>query len=157
MRNNRYAFGLVLIAIGAFALLAKLGWSLFSWNVVWPLALLIPGLLFHYLFFSGRLREPGILVPGGILTTYGFLFYFCGVFGYQWMGTLWPLFILGVAIGLFELYLFGGRESGILIPVFILGAVAFVFLFFNFAQTNFIYIIAIVSIIVGLFVLFKRN
>ncbi|MEX2104353.1 MAG: hypothetical protein WD907_03350, partial [Bacilli bacterium] len=126
--NSRFMIGFILIAIGIFALLSKLGWALFSWNLVWPIVLFGPGLMFHYAYFSRRIRNAGILVPGGILTTYGLLFFFCGLFGYHWMGTLWPFFIIGVAVGLFELYLFEGRNSGLLIPIFILSAIGITFL-----------------------------
>lgn len=122
-RNSNIVIGVVLIIMGVLFLMSNLGYLNFSWSYVWPLALLVPGLYMHFAFFTGIDRNPGILVPGGILTTYGALFYANVFFGWRIMAELWPLFLLGVAIGLFELYLFGNHDKGLLIPVGILGGI----------------------------------
>ena len=40
---------------------------------------------------------------------------------------MWPGFIMAVAVGLFELYLFGSRDRALLIPVGILGGLSIIF------------------------------
>ena len=113
-------------------------WRVFNLGALlsrfWPaLFLLLPGLLFHYNYFSGNRRNPGVLVPGGILLVLGLVFQFNMLFG-GWDIT-WPLIIFSVAFGLFELYIFGDREKGLLIPVGILGGLSFLF-FFSFSLSK---------------------
>lgn len=120
-RNSDIVIGAVLITMGILFLMSNLGYLNFTWSYVWPLALLVPGIYMHFAFFTGIDRNPGILVPGGILTTYGVLFYANVFFGWHMMADLWPLFLIGIAVGLFELYLFGNHDKGLLVPVGILG------------------------------------
>ena len=101
----------------------------------WPLLFLIlPGLLFHMGFFAGRNKNPGLLVPGGILLVLGVAFQINMLFG-GW-DILWPVYIFSVAFGLFELYIFGGRDKALLIPVGILTCLSAVF-FISFSDTFF--------------------
>lgn len=157
-RNSNIVVGAVFIAIGALFLLSNLGYVSFSWNYVWPLALLIPGLYMHFAFFTGIDKNPGILVPGGILTTYGALFYANVFFGWNLMSELWPLFLIGIAVGLFELYLFGNHDNGLLIPVGILGGLGLMFLtrsfiFFDVRK----YLVPALLILIGLLIIARRD
>lgn len=87
--------------------------------IFWPsLFLILPGLIFHSGFFTSSNRDAGLLVPGGILLFSGITSQVSMMFD-LW-GYLWPGFIISVAIGLFELYLFGNRDAGLLVPVGIL-------------------------------------
>lgn len=94
---------------------------------LWPLFILVPGLIFEASFFISR-NNPGVLVPGGILTTIGIIFLLDTMLGGGTIHYTWPLFPLSVAIGLFQLYLFSGRHWGLLIPVGILSVVSLIFL-----------------------------
>jgi len=137
MRNNGVVvFGLILILIGLIGILNGLEIIDVSWRNIWPLFILVPGLLFELGYFINGRKEPGLLVPGGILITYGALFLFCALYGMEWMQKLWPIFLLGPAVGLFQLYAFGPREKGILIPVGILGLLTAIFLTTNFSNLN---------------------
>ncbi len=156
-RNSGFVIGAVLIAIGVLFMLSNFGYVNFSFNYLWPMALLIPGIYMHFAFFTGIDKNPGILVPAGILTTYGGLFLVNVLFGWQLMGSLWPFFILGVAIGLFELYLFGNRDKGLLIPVAILGAVGFTALSGPVIQDLKKYATAVILIIVGVSVILNSR
>jgi len=49
--------------------------NFFSMGSFWPIFVLIPGLIFEASFFMSG-RNAGLLVPGGILTTIGTLFFF---------------------------------------------------------------------------------
>lgn len=113
----------LLIAGGSLLLAGNYGLINFNLSHLWPLFLLIPGLAFHYAFFVGQERNPGLLVPGGMFTTYGLLFLYGTTSGWYNFGDLWGFFPLGVAFGLLELYIFGGRQWGLLIPIGILGTV----------------------------------
>lgn len=131
--KNRFntILGMVLILAGVIFLLKNLHifdpiLSFISINTFWPLLFVIfPGLIFHYAFFSGSKRDPGLLVPGGILLVTGLTLQL-SVFTEAW-DILWPLYIFAVAFGLFELYAFGNRDKGLLIPIGILGALSLIF------------------------------
>lgn len=149
-RRTTYSSGVLLLA-------SNIGLFRFNWNFVWPLFLLVPGLVFEFSFF-GTGRNPGVLVPGGILTLYGLFFYLNILTGWSFMDNLWPVFILGPAIGLFQLYVFGGRERGTLIASSILGFISMVF-FLSFTLFGFAadFIGPAILILFGLFILAKKN
>jgi hypothetical protein len=129
-------FGLFLIIAGVISLLSSLGLLAIGWGQVWPFFLILPGLLFEFSYFINGRKDPRLLVPGGILLTYGVLFYYCSTNGFSWMSKLWPLFLLGPAIGLFQLFLFGTHDKSLLVPVGILGGLSAVFLLSNFTAIN---------------------
>lgn len=93
----------------------------------WPSLFVLPvGLFMHWLYFSytGR-RGVGLLIPGGILLTVGFICQIAMLFN-NWE-YMWPGFILAPAIGLLEFYWFGGRQRALLIPISILTAISLLF------------------------------
>lgn len=155
MNRIPYIFGILLVGIGILFLLANFGVIEVSWNHLWPLFLLVPGILFEFGFFIYR-KDAGLLVPGGILTTYGLLFLANVFYGWQLMEYWWPVFPLGVAIGLFQLYLFGGREKGLLIPVGILTAISLFFLANHLITLHFGLIAGIILILIGLWMIVKQ-
>jgi len=127
----------------------------------WPaLFIILPGLALHSVFFSGKKREAGILVPAGILITLGVTIQLCMLTG-AWH-LLVPGSIMSVAVGLFELYFFGNRDKGLLIPVSILTVTSLFFfdvfysriLFGLSLQRN---IIPIALIILGLVIMFRNR
>lgn len=154
---NRSITGIILILLGA-------GLYLNHGNPVgvgrifghfWPSLFVIPlGLFFHWLYFSLTApRGTGLLIPGGIVFTAGIV---CqvGMLFDNW-GSIWPGFILAVAIGLFEFYWFGRRNKYMLIPISILTVVALLFFavfavgaLFNQVTVNGT-LIAVVLIVVG--------
>lgn len=127
----------------------------------WPIFVLGPGLAFEWAYFSNR-RAPGLLVPGGILTTLGCLFFFEANTGWFFSEYTWPVYILAPAIGLFQLYLFGGREKGLLIPVGILTTIAVVSFcsavfgnIFSFINSSLIW--SVVLIVIGVMILLNKG
>lgn len=168
MSKTGKTLGGILVALGILFLLKNLG--IFNpWKIInigslvrltgrfWPLLfMIIPGLLFHSGYFSGGRRNPGLLVPGGILLVLGLAFQFNMLFG-GWSFT-WPLYIFSVAFGLFELYIFGSRDRALLIPIGILTALSMVF-FIAFSLNKLLsfntkpYAMPVVLIIMGILVL----
>ncbi|HEY5584712.1 MAG TPA: DUF5668 domain-containing protein [Ruminiclostridium sp.] len=133
-RKGTMTIGFVLILIGVVYILKNFGifeiyFDIFDVGFIfskfWPLFIIIPGLIFHYSFFTGKTSDAGLLVPGGILLVTGVTCQLSMLFN-LWE-FLWPGFILAVAVGLFELYAFGTREKGLLIPVFLLGGLSIIF------------------------------
>ena len=156
MKNINYLFGLFLLFIGVLLILANFGVIEIVWENLWPLFLLIPGILFELSYFIYQ-RNAGLLVPGGILITYGLLFLFNVMYGWHLMEDLWPIFPLGVAIGLFQLFLFGGREKRLLIPIGILGAISLFFLVNNLLFVDFRFLAGILLVVIGIWVIFKKS
>lgn len=93
----------------------------------WPVLFVMPvGLFFHWMYFSVlERRGVGLLVPGGIVLTAGIVCQIATLFD-SW-DVMWPGFILAAAVGLFELYWFGGRNKWLLIPINILSALSLLF------------------------------
>ncbi|MCX7922859.1 MAG: DUF5668 domain-containing protein [Clostridia bacterium] len=169
-RKNNAIIGLIFIALGVLFLLKNLNiFNIdfdfldigFLFKYFWPaIFLMLPGFLMHSAFFSGKNSDPGILVPGGILLTIGFTCQVSMLFGI-WH-VMWPGFIAAVAVGLFELYLFGTRDKALLIPVGILGGLSAIFFFtislhglFDFRFRGFI--IPLALIIVGASIMAKNR
>jgi len=73
MKKINYLFGLFLLFIGVLLILASFGVIEIVWDNLWPLFILIPGIVFELSYFIYR-KDAGLLVPGGILITYGLLF-----------------------------------------------------------------------------------
>lgn len=167
-KRGNVIIGAILVILGGLFILKNLGifyFNIFSFGFImstfWAtLFLIIPGLAMHSIFFSGKMRGPGILVPAGILLVSGITCQLSALFNI-W-GVLWPGFILSVAIGLFELYLFGGRPWGLLIPVAILGGMSLIF--FNVFSINALlgphfkqFFIPVVLILLGVLVIFRNK
>lgn len=131
MRRGNYLVGLLLIVIGAVVLIMK-GFGIkileFDSSDFWVFIVLLVGLTFEISFFLTGARAPGLLIPGGIITTIGFLFMFEVATNWYFAEYTWPVYILSVAIGLFQMYLFSGRHRGLLIASLIVGGVAAFFM-----------------------------
>jgi len=155
MKNN-ILWGFFLLFAGGLLILANFGIIEIAWDNIWPLFVLIVGIFFEASYFIYR-KEAGLLVPGGILITYGLLFLVSTIYGWHLMGDLWPIYPLGVAIGLFQLYLFGGRDKGLLIPVGILGAVSLFFLINNFLFVDFRLLVGIILVVIGIGIILKKT
>jgi hypothetical protein len=156
MERNRFSIGLIVLLVGVVILLGEFGVFNFMAAVFWPIFVLVPGLLFHYLFFT-RLMPSGVLIPGGILITYSIMFFLCNIFGWELMGFLWPGFILGVAIGLYEYYLFDHyKPSGAKVAAMILAVIAAVFFGFTLFFSAGKYFIAAGLILIGIFMIARR-
>lgn len=147
-RINSMVWGTVLLLIGIVLTLSELNVINISGDVTWPIILLGLSVVFHLYYFLSNGRNEGLLVPGGILLVYGLMFLAVFQFGSTFT-MLWPLFILGPALGLLELYIFSRSAKGSLIPVFILTIIGGGFLLNNVGIASFGVILAIILICVG--------
>lgn len=160
MRKDNIFWGVLLVLVGA-VLMANVytRFMILDMEYLWPLFVLIPGLWFEYRYFAYR-RDPGLLVPGGILLTIGCLFIFETITGWQFSEYTWPMYLVAVAFGLFQLYLATGRPGGLLVPVFILGGVAlvaFASMLYGSMQSVMGFIVPAAMVILGLYLLFRRR
>jgi hypothetical protein len=127
MRRNGSLMGGILIVIGVVLLAAR---YLFNSPILslgpddfWPMIILLAGAGFELAYFIS-LKASGLLVPGGILTTLGLLFFFETMTNWRFAEYTWPVYILSVVVGLFQLYLYNGKPKGLLIAIGILGGIA---------------------------------
>jgi hypothetical protein len=126
--NIKYSIvGLLLILVGALLLAMK---SLFGISFLeldtgdfWVFLVLLTGLSFELSYFLTG-SKPGLLIPGGIITTIAFLFMFEVVTDWNFSEYTWPVYIFSVAVGLFQMYIFSKREKGLLISSVIVAGVA---------------------------------
>lgn len=155
MRANFFG-GIIFLLLGIYLIISTIFNIEFSWNYIWPIFILLPGLKFEYDYYVKK-KNAGILVPGGILTTVGILFYLCAFFGYDILNFLWPTFILAPAIGMFQQFL-ATKTRGLIVPVFILGGLSIIFYIEELVEINvWNYIIGFGLIALGLSSLFGRK
>lgn len=157
MSRNQYSVGILILAAGVVILLGKLGVFSFIGSLFWPLFVLIPGVLLH-VFYFGRMLPAVVLLPAGILSTYGVLFLLCNIAGWDLLHHLWPIFILGVAIGLYEFYLFDlSKPRSVQVAAVALAAISVGLLLMMLIWTWGIYLIAIALIGIGAWMTFGRR
>lgn len=158
--NKNSTFGLVLVVVGAALILQKvLHFDISLWHFLWPLFLLIPGISMHLNYFSNR-NNSGNLFVAAILTTYGLLFLFNAVTADEYSHMLTFVYPLGISIGFFELYAFGDKRNGNFVAglIFIVFSVYVLLNRFLPDMNNFKdYMVASLFIILGIFVLLKKN
>lgn len=150
-RINSMVWGTVLLLIGIVLTLSELKLIDLSGDITVPVILLGLSVVFHLYYFLSSGRNEGLLVPGGILLVYGLMFLGDSQLGgnFNIVSTTWPLFILGPALGLLELYVFSHGTKGSMIPVYILTIIGGGFLLNNFRVASFGVIFAIVLVCIG--------
>lgn len=162
MDKRNIFLGTALILIGSLLFANQFwGFDFFTMKYFWPLFILIPGLVFEAGFFMSG-RNAGLLVPGGILTTIGLLFFFEVFTHWNFAEYTWPIYIFSVVVGLAQLYIFGSRQRGLLVPIFILTLIAAVSLFMMIfgrilTWLNYSTIIPIILVLAGVYILAGKN
>ncbi|WP_018753281.1 hypothetical protein [Paenibacillus sanguinis] len=155
--NNKLMTGVFILAAGVFILLGKLGVFSFIAKTLWPLLLLIPGILLH-LWYFWRKGPSELLLPGAVLVVYSVVFLIGTFGGFQTLNFTWPFFVFGIAAGLFEYdYFSPRRQNGILIAALILGALSFILLGWTLFSLPVIYILAALLIIGGIGLIAARG
>lgn len=156
MNRQSAAVGIMVLAVGLIILLGKLGVFAFIGAVFWPLFILIPGVLLHVLYF-GRMVPSVALIPAGILTVVSLILLVGNWFGWGLMKYLWPLFPFAVAVGLYEYYTFGYNRSRQIGSAAIgLAVLSFVMFGMTLIWTWGIYLLAVVLIGVGAWIVLRR-
>lgn len=155
--RGRIFVGIIILFSGIFMLLNHLGFIEFRFALIWPLFLLIPGLIFEFGYFFSRRKNRSFLVPGGILTVYGLVFFLDAFYGWAFLTPLWPFLLLGVAFGLFQLYVFGYQDRSLLLPTTLLTLLALSNILQNYYAFDFQLAIPVILIVVGLFIIIKKR
>jgi hypothetical protein len=157
MAKNNYSLGLVLIVIAIVLLLGKLGVFALLGRLFWPLLILGVGIVLHGLVYA-RITPAWVVVPGGVVVTYSLLFLFCNIFGWGAMKYLWPVYIFGVAVGLYELYQIDRYSPRSLLSVSAALAIASAVLFvMTLLFSVSFYLVVLILVIAGLALMFWRR
>ncbi|MNJ52471.1 hypothetical protein D3C77_478070 [compost metagenome] len=155
--NNKLTTGILILAAGVIIFLGKLGVFSFLGRAFWPLLILIPGIVLHLLYFWGK-APAELLLPGGILTVYSIIFFIANFWGWDTLGYTWPLFILGVSVGLFELDGASSRRNSLLFTgAIVLGVVSLFALLWSMFSLPFMYLVAACLIIVGIIMILGKG
>lgn len=161
MKNNKKILGILLTGLGIILLCSNLLGLQFG-NIAfhWPLVIILLGAIFEGGYLVEK-RNPGLLVPGGILLILGFLFEFEMLTDWRFSEHTWPVYLLAVAFGLFQLYLATERPRGLLVPIAILSGIAFISWLSSILKTlslviNFGLLIPLIFIVLGLFLIFRK-
>ncbi|MNI41041.1 hypothetical protein D3C73_952800 [compost metagenome] len=86
------------------------------------------------------------------------MFFYCNLFGWDEMSYLWPGFIFGAAVGLYEFYLFDRhKERGVLYASMILGGAAVAFFVFTLLFKLGVFVIAFLLVLAGVLLILRRS
>lgn len=103
MPRNQQVIGIAILAAGLFILLGKMGVFAFIGGTMWPLLMFLVGIAF-YVFARMAILPPVMMVPAGMLTTYGILFMLSSWIHWRLFGYLWPMLLIGIGVGLYGYY-----------------------------------------------------
>lgn len=133
IKNNigRIIWGIVLILVGVVWLVSNFVPDFkLNWNYIWPLFLLVPGLVMWIGFLVSRKKKEdvGVLIPANILTFLALTFYIniigSDVFHVEGIWAFTAFMYPGtIALAFFITWVFA-KEFGFLIPAFILGVIS---------------------------------
>ncbi|MFF2909677.1 hypothetical protein [Paenibacillus sp. NPDC057934] len=155
--KNDMKLGIFIAAAGIVILFGKLGVFGFLGRALWPLVILLPGLLLYVLFFNRRMSAT-LLIPAGVLTVYGILFGLCNIWGWGLMRHLWPLLLIGIALGLYQYSLYSPyRSRGLAVGSAVIGLLSVVLLVFSLLGTGFLYVLGAVLVLAGLWLIAGRG
>jgi len=160
MKDRVKLWGLFLIAVGLIVVVNRLsGDRLFNFDYLWPFFITFLGLAFEISHFKYKIN-PVVLVPGGILMTIGLLHIFENFTKGLYSEYAWPVYLIAVAIGIFQMFL-ADRHKGLLIPVFILlgiAVVAYVTMIFENLDywMDFSFILGLVFMVGGVYLFRKK-
>ena len=161
MKKNNSLFGIFLIFIGSVLLANQIyDINFLKLSNFWPLFILIPGVLLEVSFFIFK-KEPSVLVLGGIFTTTGLLFIFETSTKWKYSTETWPIYSLGLAIGLFQYYLFSRKNNTFLFIIFLIAFISVFSFAINFLGTTYIWLtyrlmLPCLIILLGIYVFLKN-
>ena len=157
MKKRNSLLGIFLIFLGSLLLANEIyDIDVLSFSNFWPLLILVPGILLEVSFFALK-KEPAILVLGGVLTTTGLLFIFETATNWQYSTETWPIYSFGLAIGLFQYYLFSRKNKTLLLFVLLITFISIFSFTINFLGNTYTWLtygllLPCLMIVLGLFV-----
>lgn len=114
MKMRSLSQGMIMAIIGLVLLMKALGIIDISLISLWPLLLLGFGLSCEHEGWTHPATSAGSLVTGGTLIVYGLMFMACELMGWRLMAYVWPGFLAGPALGLYQCYRATGARAQLL-------------------------------------------
>lgn len=154
MQKNNSRVGIILLLLGCFLLINH--FDIIHFNVLsfWPLILLYLGVKAERDYFAGYKTSKSLLF-GATLTTYA-VYFFIKEFGHYAIGNLlWPMLILGPALGFLQMAYYGHKRNKNYKRGIILSIIAGAFFFDGLLNFQFNIFIAILFIGIGAFLIFR--
>jgi hypothetical protein len=121
-RSGRIIAGLFLILCGALLLMLTTGIIDYRITKLWPLFIMVPGLIFAAVALSSRSMR-GAIFPATLFTLIGLLFLLWANKLIDGFALTWPAFPGIVGLSFVMLFIFE-PEEGLLVPAFVLLAVS---------------------------------
>lgn len=148
--------GTFLVIIGGVLILDYYHIISFSIWAFWPLILIYIGAKAERDYFSGHASGRNLLT-GATLLTYGFFFLIGNFTTWGIQGRLWPIYIMGPAIGFLQMAYFGHRPKKNFRTGILLLAISGFFLLESFIHIKYDLIMFVGLIAVGLFMMRKSE
>ncbi|MCB0278409.1 MAG: hypothetical protein KDD94_02850 [Calditrichaeota bacterium] len=154
--SSGYSIGLAFIIFGSLFILKDIDLIRFHWDEFWPI---VPSLiaLTIWINFLMNPRKYDLLMPATILTVYSALFWSVLFIDRLYFSDLWPVFLLGPALGFWLLQLSPYSPRNYLVPALILTGLAVIFLLDIHYRINANVAVGIALVLIGLIISVKRN
>ena len=161
MKNRNIFWGLLFVLAGILWIAnTYLSVQIFNINNMWPLFVLLPGICFELCYLITK-KAPGMLMAGGLLTIVGLLFMFEQFTEWKYSSNTWPVYLIAVAVGLFQYFLVVKKKSLLIISLLLIliAVCAFINMFFGniFEVVQMAYVVPGIMIIIGLAFLFNAK
>ncbi|MDA3845555.1 MAG: hypothetical protein PF505_03285 [Vallitaleaceae bacterium] len=153
----KIVFGLMLVLVGVLGILSSLDVIYFNIWSFWAYIYFGIGLVFELGYFTGKRKNGGLLIVGGIFLVIGAIFIACTLYSWGLMYDLWPLFIIAPGFGFLQAYVIHKRSLGFLIPAGILLFIGIAFLNYTLFRYNENIVLSVGLIVFGILILFKPN
>lgn len=154
MSKNNNHLGLILLLVGGIMLFNYFNFIHFSVWDLWPLILLYFGVKAERDYFAGYKTSKSLMV-GAVLITYSVYFLIDGFTSYYFSELFQPLFILGPALGFFQMAYYGHRPKKNYRNGIILSVIAGAIFFDKLIDLKFSIVVAVGLIVIGLFLMFR--
>ena len=143
-----------MLVVGLIFITIQIGFVIISY--LWPIFLLLIGWVLHRMYFRGTVPAI-VLIPGGLFVISSLPLLYGRWFGWEALIYLWPLFLFGLAIGLYEYYRYSqSYDQNLFVASIGIGIVAAVSLSVTlFIKLSFTFI-ALLFVVVG-FLLLRRT
>lgn len=152
--------GITMIGIGILLMIQNtIGLSVDIWSIIWPLFLLIPGIVIHANYFRGNRGETGSILLGGILLVYGVFFLLRAIIKWPDSYNMDFVYTLGIGVGFLESYFFNKKSSmNLIFSIIFIAVSAYIFIKSAFPDISNIneYIFPILLVALGVYLLFTN-
>lgn len=154
--NNRLILGLAFVGFGIIMLLNNYDYFHLNFFDMWPLIPTIFAVI-SWVNFSKNPKDYELLMPASIFTVYSGMFWVTNISYDYYISDLWPLFILGPALGNWLMQLSPHRKKDHSISASVLTIIGMYFLI---DELNLFYgdgLMGVVFILIGAVVILKQR